>query len=105
MIIGGIIKQFRKIDSPDRILNTFQENVADTFEEITPKEILDGQLIEADVASGVNVIQHRLGRPYVGWIVVRSTLANTITFADEDRPNRNITLNASTSSKVWIWVF
>lgn len=101
------MKQFRKIDIPDRVVGTFQDNSAEVFDVLTRIPILDGQLVTADLVAGVNEVSHKLGRNYVGWFLVDANDSSIITRVIQgNQPDKYIYVNmAGSPMKATFWVF
>jgi|ERR1041385_4322314 hypothetical protein len=55
-------------------INLLQDNVADALKQITGKDTLDATLLTgvALVPSGINYVDHGLGRPLQGWCIART---------------------------------
>lgn len=63
-----------------------------------------GRLISADLASGAQLLEHRLGRAPVGWILVSPRAAMTVHQHDEaDVASLPLTSTASGSVVLWVW--
>jgi hypothetical protein len=66
-------KQINTNDDPN--LMRVQDNVSQFAKSLSANQLLDGVLIEnVDITAGSNAIEHKLGRKYRGWIVVRQIL-------------------------------
>lgn len=69
--------------------------------------IVNGQIIQAVVKTGVNTINHGLGRKLQGYIVILNSAA--VTYYDSQlsnqRPDLNLILNASGAATVSLYVF
>ena len=59
------------------VLNSVQDQIEQSVTPIAESEIVDGNLIkEIDLTTGAdNLIEHKLGREPLGWIVVRKFAA------------------------------
>jgi hypothetical protein len=55
-------------------INLVQDNVADAFKQITGKDDLDGNIVQKVTLtpSGINKVDHGLGRAPQGWTVIRT---------------------------------
>lgn len=106
-----MIPRTTRVQTQDRNVNQLQFNILKTLDDLTPNEILDGQLIPSmqngvvvpfnysdattaysnkvslvlTAANNPTEVSHQLGRPLVGLIVVRNT-ANS-TFWDSQSSN------------------
>jgi hypothetical protein len=65
-----MLSSFRKIVAKDRDLQRVQENVALVFNQLLPKEILDGVIVSASVKDTSTVVNHTLGRQPQGWLLI-----------------------------------
>lgn len=80
-----------------------------TFEPLLAKEILDGRLIR-DVlllSAGVTHVEHKLGRPLLGYIVVKNNTNSLIWDGEFANDNKNLFLDLYCSANVIVslWVF
>lgn len=74
------VKPFRKINTADMNLNRVQDAVAESLFVISKGLLVDSVLV-ADVALASGVAQevaHGLGRPALGWIVVKRNANATV---------------------------
>ena len=102
-----MLKRFKFFQSGFREVDEVQRNLKEKFAEFDAKEILDGFIIK-DVSVSTSDIQlaHKLGRKYVGFIVIDNQdgllMRNTRTAQD----NQYITIRTTAGSgKISIWVF
>ena len=107
-----MLRAFRKIRVKDQQLDDVQTNVANTLTPVLKSLIVDGVLIkDIDLVSGVNRINHTLGRVPEGWIIVdRNTTATVFktiptTAANTITDSSTISLTSSGTVKVSIWFF
>ena len=101
---------FRKIFVKDYELQRVQDNVAQYFQEMRSKAIIDGVMLDATVTNANTVIAHTLGRQPQGWIIVNRKAVTAgaegnIVFVGWD--DRNITLKntAIGTTPLTLWVF
>jgi hypothetical protein len=85
-----------------------QNQWASALDPVLVNPLVQGRLVQGVVlTAGDNVINHKLGRALVGWIVVRNTAATT--FYDKQDSNTmsglTLVLNASGACTVSLWVF
>lgn len=101
-------KTIQKIQTQDRILNQIQENVISATTPILNNPITNGVVL-ASVAlkSGLNTVNHLLGRKLVGWIVIRQRAQAQVWDTQDSNltPNLNLLLNASTAVTVDLYCF
>ena len=101
------IKHFRHVHTTDRNLNTVQENVAATFKSFIKNPLLEGKIIEVALASGDNVVNHGLDKPYSGYVMVETdTVVDVKTSsATNSQKDRQIIINASAAANIKLLVF
>ena len=97
-----------QFQSNDRNLQMLQNQWASQLDPVLINPLVNGRLIQGQVlTSGVNTINHKLGRKLVGWIVVRNN--SNVTFYDSQDSNQmpelTLVLNASGATTVSLWVF
>lgn len=105
---GPRLRDYKKINSPDEILNRVQDEVSNAISQLLRTELLDGRLIQNVVlTAGENSVEHKLDRAPIGWVVTRKRANSEVWDSQDDntRPNRFLTLNASADVTVDIWVF
>jgi hypothetical protein len=68
-----MISNFKKINDPKvPSLQGVQDNVRETFQPFITNPVLDGTLLEGvDLVYGPNLVEHKLDRPYRGFIVTK----------------------------------
>lgn len=100
------VTQFRKLFTEDKVLNRVQNNISDKFSTLDINPLIDARLLEnVSLASGANVVNHRLGRRIRGYIVVRRSANVGIHDSDSSIPDRTINLTASGAVVVSLIVF
>lgn len=101
-----MIPSFRTTKTSDRDLDKVQDSLSRIFNSIQTKEILDGRLIQdVSIVSGANEINHGLGKPIRGWIVVRKNANQTVYDSVSSTPDSTFILNASGTVTISLWVF
>ena len=103
------LKKLKKLKLQERPLQQLQDNVDIALNQVVNRELLDGQILQniSLSASGVNEIEHKLGRELLGWMVVRSRAQSTVWDNQDDnvRQSATLLLNASADVVVDLWVF
>lgn len=101
-----MIGQMRQTVFTDSNLQLFQDSLNDQFSQIGKIPFINGRLIEGQVlASGANVINHKLGRPAKGYFVT-SKSANVGIWNDYPiASDTTITIQASGAVTIDLWVF
>lgn len=97
-----------RVQTDSREFNQFQSQVISSLIPVLNNPIVNGNLVQdVTVASGSNVIDHGLGRPLIGWIIVRNSAS--VTFYDTQstnaNPSRNLLLTASGAATISLYVF
>ncbi len=107
-----MFKAFRKIRVKDQQLDDVQTNVANTIAPVLRSLIVDGVLIKSiDLVSGVNRVNHTLGRLPEGWLIVDRNNASTVfktvptSAANTITDSSTISLTSSGTVTVSIWFF
>lgn len=101
-----MIPAFKKINTGDFITNSIQDNVDQSFNNITKSEIIDGILLTGiSLTSGAdNMVEHKLGRNPIFWMLARQ---NTNTTVWETTANTNasfLALRCGSNCTVSLWV-
>jgi len=97
--------QLPYIQSIDPVLNLLQTKWRSQLNPILAIPMLDGlQLTDVRLVTGVNVINHKLGRKQIGWIVT-DTNANEGVYRTEPLNDVNLTLTATGNVTVSLWVY
>ena len=72
MSVGQFKKVFAQLESPSsREFNTGQDHLEQVLTPLTNSRIVDGVYIKEIDVSVDNLVEHKLGREPLGWIVVR----------------------------------
>lgn len=107
-----MLKAFRKIRVKDSELEQVQTNVSNTLAPILKSLIIDGVLVkDIELVSGVNRVNHTLGRPLEGWIIVDRNTAATVfktvptAAANTITDSSTISFTSSGTVIVSIWFF
>jgi hypothetical protein len=103
------IKAFKKIDSPDRIVNTLQENVDSVFKQILTQPILNGNIVKnITLTTGVNnIINTGISGKINGWLIIRNRANSVIWDAQDSNPDpmRTLVLLCSANTVVDVLIF
>jgi hypothetical protein len=89
-------------------ISRFQDSVEEVLKDISKAPFLDGVLIpDIALVTGVNVIQHKLGRKLRGWYITRQRASATIWDGQDTNllPDRTLVLETSADVTVDIWAF
>ena len=112
-------KTYRKLyvnpqDPMAGVLNSVQDHIAQSITPLAESEIVDGNLIkEIDLTTGAdNLIEHKLGREPLGWIVVRKFAAvdiyESLTDSSGSSYDRKKFINfqvGTNMTDVHVWIF
>jgi hypothetical protein len=89
-------------------LTQMQQQWASQLNPVLSNELLQGQLLQNQALNnGVTVINHKLGRPLVGWFIVGINAAATVydSQATNQTPALTLVLNSNAAATVNLWVF
>ena len=107
-----MLNAIRKIRVKDKDLEQVQSNISNTIAPVLKSLVVDGVLVKDIVlASGVNRVNHTLGRLPEGWIIVDRNTAATVfktvptTAANTITDSSTISFTSSGTVTVSIWFF
>lgn len=104
-----MLPPFRKVRVNDSGLTKVQDSLATVFGAVLAKEIIDGNLLEnvALVSGSTNLVEHKLGKPVSGYIVVKRNSNQAVWDSEGSNTKKNnyLQLEASGSVTVSLWVF
>lgn len=102
------MKEFPKIYTQDRELNMIQDAIVNALDPLLVLPLSQSNLLEdIELDTGTNTINHGLGRPLVGWFIVRKN-ANETVYDDQDNnsmTDRTLLLISSGAVTVSLMVF
>jgi hypothetical protein len=102
------IPPFEKVQVADFALSRVQDNLKRPLDVLTKLEVLDGQLLTGvELASGLNNLEHKLGRTLRGYWLTRAN-ADVRVWDDATTsaaPNLFHRLQASAAATVSLWVY
>ena len=107
--MAGIKSFVKQIDPENQSITQTQSNVNTAVRQIANSPIIDGVLIKnIDVGTTDTVINHKLGREPLGWIIVRKNEAWEIYESTTVNNNRDKFLllrgsTATTDTNFWIF--
>lgn len=101
------ISKFKQIKSEDYELMRVQDNVNAAFIPIQNAEIINGQVLKnISLTTGQpNIINHRLNRNLVGYLVIRKDSNANVWDASSSTPNLTILLYTDSNCRVDLYVF
>ncbi len=100
------IKAFKKTYTPDKELNSIQENVEEVVAPLLKNPLLDGQILSnIELTTGSNSISHKLGRKLQGWIIVDIDAVSDIYKETSLTPSLTLVLNSSADCTISLYVF
>lgn len=107
--MSNSLKRFKKVPSKSSDLNQVQNNVEEAINPIINSNIVDGVLLRnlKLCALQANLITHKLGRPPLGWIVVRQRADSRIWDVQDSNVLKKTTLAITCSHEVEVdlWIF
>lgn len=100
------LQALKKIQSADRVLNQFQENVDRVLQPLLANVLADGRLVTGiSIVSGTPArVEHKLGRAIRGWLVVDKN-ANADVWRSTSTLSDVLILNSSANVTLTLWVF
>ena len=107
--MAGIKSFVKQIDPENQNITQTQSNVNTVVKQIANSPIIDGVLIkEVDIGTADTVVEHKLGREPLGWIVVRKNETGEVYESTTSNPNRSKFLllkgsTATTDTNLWIF--
>jgi hypothetical protein len=107
--MAGIKAFVKQIDPQNSNITQTQSNVNTALKQIANSAIIDGVLIKnIDVGTADTIVNHKLGREPLGWIVVRKNEAGEIYESSTVNKNRDKFLilrgsTATTDTNFWIF--
>lgn len=107
--MAGIKSFVKQIDPENQSITQTQSNVNTAVRQIANSPIIDGVLIKnIDVGTTDTVVNHKLGREPLGWIIVRKNEAGEIYESTTVNNNRDKFLllrgsTATTDTNFWIF--
>lgn len=100
------IQSLKRLAFGDNVISRFQDNLTEFTEQLVQNKMLKGTLIQ-DVIIGTSdtPIQHLLGVKPMGYLIVNQTASATIYNVESKTDDKFLTLKASASVKISLWVF
>lgn len=100
------MKSYSRVNVNDYELSRVQDAVENALAPILKIELLDGVLLEnISLISGQdNLIEHKLGRNFRLWSVMRLNAQSIIYEGTQSLQNKFINLQCSTSCTITLWV-
>lgn len=101
-----MLSKFYKIQSSDTKVNLLQDAVDKALTPVLNVPLIDGVLLKnVSIATGLNIVNHTLGREPLGWIVVDKNSSATVYRQTSAIPDRTLNFVASGSGVFSFWVF
>tara|TARA_R100000084_G_C4602578_1_gene124003 strand:+ start:506 stop:829 length:324 start_codon:yes stop_codon:yes gene_type:complete len=107
--MAGIKSFVKQIDPQNQSVTQTQSNVNTALKQIANSAIIDGVLIKGvNVGTADTIVNHKLGREPLGWIVIKKNEAGEIYESSTVNKNRNKFLilkgsTATTDTNFWIF--
>ena len=93
--------KIQRINTPNRILNMIQDNIANIVEPIASSPILDNVILEkVSLKTGSNSVVHKLNRKVIGWFIIRQRSAGTVYDTQDTNPDPQIYLRLTASANI-----
>lgn len=102
-----MLTPFRKVKVTDDSVRNLQDAIAQIFNQVLKKQIIDGVMIEGlTITSGTPLsINHGLDTLVRGWILVRKNSNSNVWESVSATPTKTLILNASATVTISLWVF
>ena len=104
-----MFNKFKKIEIEDEVLSRMQDNVEQAISQLPTTDVIQGRLVKnvALLSASTVKVSHKLGRPVIGWIVVRQRASAIIWDSQDSNANPSLTLDLNCSANVIVdlWVF
>lgn len=99
--------KFKQIKSSNYELMRVQDNVNSALIPIQNSQVIDGQVLKDVILTtgNANIINHRLNRNIVGYLVIRKNADANVWDASSLTPNLSILLYTDSNCKVDLYVF
>lgn len=105
---SNTVKVMKRVEVPENVAK-LQDNLTEAIKNYEISKILDGNLVTGLVLKSgvVNKVKHKLGRPVLGYIVVRKNAQSDIWDSQDSNKFKELTLNlhCSSNATVDLWVF
>ncbi len=99
---GSLRKQGGGTDESFRL----QSNVESAYGNLSKSIILDGVFLEGvSVTTGESLVEHKLDRPFRGYIICKNDTFSSIKSTDAKDTSKFITLTATANCTISLWVF
>lgn len=100
------MKNFNQIHTNNADLNRVQDNIVLFTTPITNISILDGALVEdVSLSTSETKVNHTLQRKPIGWIIVKKDAAQDVYESGSTNQDRFLSLTATGTVTVSLWVF
>lgn len=101
------IKSFKRGSSSDPDINQVDNRVLEYTSQLTTNPMLVGQLITGiDVSTTAVNVPHSLGKPFVGWLVIRKVgNLNIYEASVQSQTSLFIKLVSTATGTIDIWIF
>jgi len=95
------------VHSQDDDLNLVQTKWKSVIDPFLSNQLIDGRLVDANLINGTTIINHKLGRNLIGWIIVGINGVASVydNQANNQTPDSTLSLISSAAVKVRLWVF
>ena len=100
------LKEFKKLHIKEFETSRLQSNVAEYVNQITSNPTLDFRILEdISVSTTATDIDHGLGRPVLGYFIIKSNAQVTIFDTTSTTPNVTVKITASATATINLYVF
>jgi len=88
----------RKVQTDNQTLSLIQDNFSKTIDDLGNVPVVNSLILpNVSLSAGLNMVPHKLGRPWIGALVVAQTGPASIGFDQAQNQNKALTLPAVAS--------
>lgn len=101
------MKHFKQIFTSNYDLQKIQSQVAEQFDSISVTPFLNGNMVSATILTTDTIVDHLLGRNYLGYIVIERFSAGDVYTSATVNQNKSkqLILKANSTTDVKLYVF
>lgn len=98
------IRDFKKVAGADEDVAKLQDRLQEFFAQFIGNPLLNGVLLtNVSLSSTATNVEHKLGRPHLGWIIVRKDANADIWESDTTKSFVKLTADANVTVDLWVF--
>lgn len=95
-----------QVQTADKDVNQLQQNLILSLTPVLQNPIVSGLLIKSvALAAGSNAVNHKLGRPLIGWFMTRQRASASVYDNQDANQNNSVTLLLVASAPIVVDLF